>query len=92
MAVCWVSAGSRNASPPTLAGRILGIVMFAVLGLRPLSMSLGGFIIANSSLTTLLNASGCPIAALALVGLAVPAINRFGMFPAPFARPASEAP
>jgi len=77
--------------PPTLAGRILGIVMFAVLGLTPLSMSLGGFIIARSSLTTLLTASGCLIAALALIGLLVPAINRFGLFPAPPVRPASAA-
>lgn len=78
--------------PPTLAGRILGIVMFAVLGQTPLSMSLGGFIIANSSLPTLLTASGCLIAALALVGLLVPGINRFGMFSAPLVRSASEAP
>lgn len=69
--------------PPALAGRILGIVMFAVLGLTPLSMSLGGVVVAQYSLTTLLTVSGCTIATLALLGLLLPGINRFGSYPSP---------
>jgi len=49
--------------------------MFAILGLTMLSTSPGDLIVANSSLTMLLTASGCLTAALALVELLVPAIN-----------------
>lgn len=71
--------------PSQLSGRILGIVMFAVLGLTPVSMMLGGLLIARYSLTTLLEISGCTIAVFALIGLLSPRINRFGTLASPAA-------
>lgn len=69
--------------PPRLAGRILGIVMFAVVGLTPVSMSLGGLLVAHYSLTALLSLSGCAIASSAMLGLLLPQINRFGAYASP---------
>lgn len=69
--------------PQQLAGRVLGIVTFAVLGLTPVSMALGGLLISHYSLTVLLNASGCAIVCCALLGLCSPGINRFGTYAAP---------
>ncbi|HVH36015.1 MAG TPA: MFS transporter [Tahibacter sp.] len=69
--------------PPSLTGRILSIVMFAVLGLTPLSMTVAGLVAAHYSLVLLLTISGAAIAALALLGLATPAIRRFGAYPVP---------
>jgi MFS family permease len=69
--------------PPSMAGRILSIVMFAVLGLTPVSMAAGGFLIAHYSLTALMTLSGVAIGVVALVGLATPAIHRFGAYPVP---------
>lgn len=69
--------------PQQLTGRVLGIVTFAVLGLTPVSMTLGGVVISHYSLTTLLNLSGSAIACFALIGLISPGINRFGTYPGP---------
>lgn len=69
--------------PPSLTGRVLSIVMFAVLGLTPLSMSAAGLLAANYSLSLLLTTSGAAIVAVALLGLVTPAIRRFGAYPVP---------
>ena len=69
--------------PAALAGRIMSIVMFAVMGLTPVSMAAGGLLIAHYSLTTLMSISGAAISVVALAGLAIPAIHRFGAYPVP---------
>ncbi|MDQ3206515.1 MAG: MFS transporter [Pseudomonadota bacterium] len=69
--------------PPSLMGRVLGIVMFAVLGLTPISMTAAGLLAAHYSLALLLTASGAAIGAVALLGLVTPAIHRFGAHPVP---------
>ncbi|GAB2546931.1 hypothetical protein [Rhodanobacter koreensis] len=73
--------------PSSLIGRILGIVMFAVLGLAPLSMTAAGFVVAHYSLTLLLTVSGTAIGIVALLGLVTPAIRSFGAYPAPSSYP-----
>lgn len=79
LALSWI----QERIPPVLAGRILGIVMFAVLGLTPVSMSLGGVIVSHYSLEALLSLSGCVIGSFALLGLLSPRINRFGTYASP---------
>jgi MFS family permease len=79
LALSWI----QERVPATLAGRVLGIVMFAVLGLTPVSMSLGGVIISHYSLEALLTLSGCAIGSFALLGLLSPGINRFGTYAKP---------
>lgn len=69
--------------PPSLTGRVLSIVMFAVLGLTPLSMAAAGFLAAHYSLTLLLTVSGAAIGSVAFLGLITPAIHRFGVHPVP---------
>jgi hypothetical protein len=72
----------------SLTGRVLSIVMFAVLGLTPVSMAAAGFLAAHYSLTLLLTVSGAAIGSVALLGLITPAIHRFGAYPvaAPYQR------
>jgi MFS family permease len=79
LALSWI----QERIPTELAGRVLGIVMFSVLGLTPVSMSLGGVLTAHSSLEALLTVSGCAIGSFALLGLLSPAINRFGTYASP---------
>ncbi len=69
--------------PHQLSGRVLSIVTFAVLGLTPVSMALGGVVISHYSLTALLDISGGAIVGFALLGLSVRGINRFGTYPPP---------
>lgn len=79
VAISWI----QQRVPMRLIGRIMGIVMFASMGLAPLSMALSGAVAAQASLTTLLTVSGSAIVAVSLFGLVVPAIRRFGTHPAP---------
>lgn len=79
LSLSWI----QERIPPALAGRILSIVMFAVMGLTPVSMAAGGFLVAHWSLTTLTTISGFAIGIAALIGLATPALNRFGAYPVP---------
>jgi len=79
LGLSWIQARI----PPSLAGRILSIVMFAVLGLAPLSMTAAGFLVARYSLVVLLTVSGIAIVAVALLGLLTPLIRGFGAYPAP---------
>ena len=81
LALSWV----QERVPVALSGRVLGIVMFAVLGLTPVSMALAGLLAAYASLAALLTTSGTAIVAVALLGLLVPGINRFGTQPPPAA-------
>ncbi|GAB3038442.1 MFS transporter [Oleiagrimonas citrea] len=69
--------------PQNLCGRVLGIVTFAVLGMTPVSMALGGLLISQYSLTVLLDISGCVIAGIAVIGLLTPGIHRFATYPSP---------
>jgi Na+/melibiose symporter-like transporter len=78
-ALSWI----QQRIPDALAGRVIGVVMFATMGLAPVSMSLSGVIIAHSSLTTLLLMSGCTVVMVSLIGLLIPAINRFGAYAVP---------
>ena len=79
LALSWI----QERVPPALAGRVLGLVMFAVLGLTPVSMTLGGLVVAHASLQVLLSVSGAAIASFALLGLLSPRINRFGAYASP---------
>lgn len=79
LALSWI----QERIPPALSGRILGIVMFAVLGLTPVSMTVGGLIVSHYSLEALLTLSGCAIASFALLGLLSPRIHRFGAYASP---------
>jgi Na+/melibiose symporter-like transporter len=78
-ALSWI----QQRIPDALAGRVIGVVMFATMGLAPVSMSLSGVIIAHSSLTTLLLMSGSTVVMVSLIGLLIPAINRFGAYAVP---------
>jgi hypothetical protein len=69
--------------PARLSGRVIGLVMFATMGTTPISMTLSGFIEAHYSLTALLSMAGFAISALALSGLVLPGVNRFGIYPSP---------
>ena len=69
--------------PENLMGRVMSIMMFAVMGLTPLSMMASGFLLTWHSLLWLLTLCGGAMMALALLGLAVPALNRFGECPVP---------
>lgn len=83
LSLSWI----QERVPPALAGRVLSIIMFAVLGLTPLSMAAAGFLAAHYSMTTLLTASATAVAATALLGIVTPAIRRFGAYPAPGSGP-----
>lgn len=79
LSLSWI----QERVPPALAGRVLSIIMFAVLGLTPLSMAAAGFLAAHYSITTLLTISAAAIGATALAGMVTPAIRRFGAYPVP---------
>lgn len=79
VAISWI----QQRVPMRLIGRIMGIVMFASMGLAPLSMAVSGAVASRASLSLLLTISGSAIVAVSLFGLVVPAIRRFGLHPAP---------
>jgi hypothetical protein len=75
LALSWI----QERVPPSLAGRVLSIVMFAVLGLTPLSMAAAGFLVAHYSLVTLLTISGTAIVATAALGLLTPGVRNLAV-------------
>jgi MFS family permease len=79
VAMSWI----QQRIPMRLSGRVLGVVMFAMMGLAPVSMALSGGVIAQYSLSTLLWVSGSVVAGFSLLGLVLPGLNRFGTYPSP---------
>jgi len=79
VAMSWI----QQRIPMRVSGRVMGVVMFATMGLAPVSMALSGGIIAQYSLSTLLWASGSVVAGFSLLGLLLPGLNRFGTYPGP---------
>jgi Major Facilitator Superfamily len=79
LSISWI----QGRIPLTLSGRVIGIVMFASMGLTPVSMTLSGLVSAHFSLTILLCISGGAIITFSLLGLAIPSIYRFATYAKP---------
>jgi|GEM_PF-1203198 len=68
----------QTRTPEQYMGRVMSLVMFAVVGLVPLSAALTGYIISRASVVFVLAAAGAATTAGSIVGLLTPAIRRMG--------------
>jgi MFS family permease len=59
-------------------GRMMSILMFASLGLAPISSAMASWIIEAFSVTTLFEGMGCAMVSLACLGLCQPKLRRLG--------------
>jgi MFS family permease len=73
----------QQRTPSEYMGRVMSILMFAVLGLIPLSATLSGYIIQQSSVSYLMIGSGLIVAIIAFAGLLIPGIRQMGAIKSP---------
>jgi MFS family permease len=72
----------QQRTPGNLMGRMMGILMFAIFGLIPLSATLTGFLVDYSSVSHVMNGAGAIIVLLSGIGLFIPRIRNMGDLPA----------
>jgi MFS family permease len=71
----------QNRTPDFLMGRVLGILMFTIVGLVPISASITGFLMMYFPATLVISTAGGIIVFFSLVGLLVPSIRKMGFIP-----------
>ncbi|HEX5055695.1 MAG TPA: MFS transporter [Gammaproteobacteria bacterium] len=71
----------QHRTPEAYMGRAMGVLMFAIIGLIPLSATLSGFLIEHSSVTLAMSAAGAVMALLAGIGLLLPQVRNMGDLP-----------
>ena len=64
--------------PEQMMGRVMSLIMFASVGVAPVSSTLAGVIL-NVSLAGLFVGAGALMAAVALVSAAMPTVRRMGL-------------
>lgn len=62
---------------PQMMGRAMSLMMFAVMGLTPISMATTGFLIDLYSLTYVIYGAGIAIMAIGLLGMSIPGVRGF---------------
>lgn len=71
----------QRRTPEPYMGRVMGILMFAVIGLIPLSATLTGFLINASSISEAIRLAGTMIVLCSSIGLLIPHIRNMGNLP-----------
>lgn len=71
----------QKRTPETYMGRVMGVLMFSVIGLIPISATLTGFVIEHSSISMIMSGAGAVIASLSGVGLLIPWVRNMGDIP-----------
>lgn len=71
----------QHRTPEAYMGRVMGILMFAVIGLIPASATLTGLVIERSSASLVMSGAGAVIALLAGTGLLIPRVRNMGDLP-----------
>lgn len=68
----------QQRTPEPFMGRVMSILMFAIMGMAPLSATLTGYWLQMSSINTVLGIAGMVIVLCAGTGLCIPAIRKMG--------------
>lgn len=71
----------QHRTPGHYMGRVMGILMFSIFGLIPLSATLSGFLIEQSSVSYVMSGAGTMIVLLAGLGLVLPRVRNMGDLP-----------
>jgi MFS family permease len=71
----------QQRTPGNYMGRVMGILMFSIIGLIPLSATLAGFLIEYSSVSRVMNCAGTMIVLLSGIGLLIPRVRNMGDLP-----------
>lgn len=72
----------QQRTPGHLMGRVISILMFAIIGLVPVSLVLAGWLMNIYPASVVLQSSGAVILLLGLISLSIPRIRRIGSTPA----------
>jgi MFS family permease len=71
----------QTRTPGKYMGRVMSFLMFAVIGLIPLSAILTGFLVSFMSVNRILNVAGGVTIVFTITGLLIPSIRRMGDIP-----------
>jgi MFS family permease len=71
----------QRRTPKDYMGRIMGVLMFAIIGLIPLSATLSGFLIEHYSVSRIMSGAGAIMMGLAGIGLLIPHVRNMGDLP-----------
>lgn len=68
----------QGRTPPEQMGRVMSLFMFIVMGVAPLSASVGGWLLRQMDITTFYIACGVVLSLAAAVSMTFPAVRRIG--------------
>lgn len=71
----------QTRTPGEYMGRVMSLVMFAILGLTPISATIAGYLIAATSVGQVMSGAGLIIIILTAAGLMTPHIRKMGELP-----------
>jgi len=71
----------QQRTPDYLMGRVMGILMFSIIGLMPLSATIAGILITHYPVTLIMKASGSIIFTFVVIGFLIPRVRYMGDFP-----------
>jgi MFS family permease len=71
----------QKRTPGEYMGRVMGILMFSIFGLIPLSATLAGILIKYGSISRVMSSAGAMIVLFAGVGLLIPRVRGMGDLP-----------
>lgn len=80
----------QRRTPDEYMGRVMSVLMFAVIGLIPASATLSGYIMETGSVTQLMLGTGLTVVAIAFAGLLVPRVRNMGIIDPPARFPIAE--
>jgi len=72
----------QQRTPEQYMGRVMGLLMFSIVGLMPLSASLTGYLINSSSVGDVMRIAGSIVVVVSAIGLLLPAVRSMGDPPA----------
>lgn len=71
----------QKRTPGTYMGRVMGILMFSIFGLMPVSATIAGLVIDVSSVSQVMSGAGALIALVSAAGLMIPKVRNMGDLP-----------
>jgi MFS family permease len=71
----------QKRTPDTYMGRVMGILMFSIFGLMPISATISGFLIDISSVGQVMSGAGATIIMVSAIGLMIPGVRKMGDLP-----------
>lgn len=81
----------QRRTPDEYMGRVMSVLMFAVIGLIPASATLSGYIMETGSVTHLMLGTGLTVVAISVAGLLVPRVRNMGVIDPPAHFPIAKA-